>query len=213
MLRGLDPALTRRKHRRDSGAVARAQDSVRCWRACVAAPNMGAEYAAKFNPIYPRSWQKNTTRRSIPSSSKASPAMNGMQLPDGLHPTREGVEAIVAGILPAMTRLARPDGPQEAAAGLRNYRRTTVPRLFSAFEIPPGHRDATGLFSRRPARRALDRTGGLSRHPALFRRHRRAYGAGARRRSRRERSSRARRPPAAGTRRDRRFRRRSSLAP
>ena len=101
MLRGYDPAiprenidaiLARLKERKIPALLA----------GMPAAPNLGPEYAAKFNPIYGDLARKYDAPL-YPFFLAGVAGVKGMQLPDGLHPTREGVERIVAGILPLVT--------------------------------------------------------------------------------------------------------------
>ncbi len=101
MLRGLDPALIRGNI---DAILARLKERkiVALLAGMVTAPNMGVEYAAKFNPIYPE-LAKKYGAPLYPFFLEGVAGQKGMQLPDGLHPTREGVEAIVAGILPVAT--------------------------------------------------------------------------------------------------------------
>ena len=93
MLRGLPPAKTRE----NLDAILTELDA-RHVRAVllgmVAAPNMGRDYAAAFNPIY-----ADLARRHhavlVPFFLKAVYARTDLQLPDHIHPTPEGVEAMV----------------------------------------------------------------------------------------------------------------------
>jgi acyl-CoA thioesterase I len=101
MLRGLDPELTRGNieailaHLRDRKIPA-------LLAGMIAAPNLGPEYAAKFDPLYP-DLAKKFDAPLYPFFLTGVAGQKGMQLPDGLHPTRQGVETIVAGILPVVT--------------------------------------------------------------------------------------------------------------
>jgi acyl-CoA thioesterase-1 len=65
----------------------------------VAAPNLGPDYAAQFNPIYP-GLAKKYGAPLYPFFLEGVAGRKDRQLPDGLHPNRQGVETIVAGILP-----------------------------------------------------------------------------------------------------------------
>ncbi len=67
-----------------------------------AAPNLGPDYAAKFDAIYPK-LAKKYDAPLYPLFLEGVAGHPDMQLPDGMHPTREGVAVIVAGILPQMT--------------------------------------------------------------------------------------------------------------
>ena len=68
----------------------------------VTAPNLGADYAAQFNPIYPE-LAKKYSAPLYPFFLDGVAGHKDRQLPDGLHPNRQGVETIVAGILPVVT--------------------------------------------------------------------------------------------------------------
>jgi acyl-CoA thioesterase I len=64
-----------------------------------AAPNLGGTYAAQFEPIY----QQLAAKYGAPLYPFFLEGVAGVapnQLPDGLHPSKAGVEHIVAGILP-----------------------------------------------------------------------------------------------------------------
>jgi acyl-CoA thioesterase-1 len=103
MLRGLDPAgakvslaaiLTR----------ARAAHLTTLLAGMRAAPNMGADYQSRFDAIYP-DLAKSFGIALYPfflDGIAADPKFNQQ---DGLHPTHEGVEKIVANILPAVEAL------------------------------------------------------------------------------------------------------------
>jgi len=103
MLRGLDPAaaeaslaqiLTRAK----AAHIAMLLTGMR------AAPNLGADYQRRFDAIYP----DLANRFGVAlypfflDGVAADPKLNQK---DGLHPTREGVEKIVASILPSVEAL------------------------------------------------------------------------------------------------------------
>lgn len=101
MLRGLNPELTREnidailtrlRERKISALLAGMR----------AAPNLGPDYAARFDPLYPDLARKFDIPL-YPFFLEDVAGQKGMQLPDGLHPTRRGVETIVAGILPVTT--------------------------------------------------------------------------------------------------------------
>lgn len=79
-----------------------------------AAPNLGADYRARFDAIYP----EIAARENVPlypfflDGVAGDPSLN---LPDGLHPTPMGVARIVAGILPQAEALARAAEAKAAA--------------------------------------------------------------------------------------------------
>lgn len=100
MLRGLDPALTRKgietiierlKSRNIPIMLAGMQ----------AAPNFGPDYATKFNAIYPDLARKYglILYPFFLDGTAGNPSLN---LPDGMHPTGDGVKIIVERILPSV---------------------------------------------------------------------------------------------------------------
>jgi acyl-CoA thioesterase-1 len=103
MLRGLDPAgakislaaiLTR----------ARAAHIATLLTGMRAAPNMGADYQGRFDAIYP-DLAKSFGVALYPFFLDGIAADPKLNQKDGLHPTHEGVEKIVANILPAVEAL------------------------------------------------------------------------------------------------------------
>jgi acyl-CoA thioesterase-1 len=60
----------------------------------MAAPNMGADYARAFDAIYPALAKKHHAAL-VPFFMAPINGKAGMQLPDHIHPTPEGVEAMV----------------------------------------------------------------------------------------------------------------------
>jgi acyl-CoA thioesterase I len=103
MLRGLDPAaakaslatiLTQAK----AAHIAILLTGMR------AAPNMGADYQARFDAIYP-DLAKSFGVALYPFFLDGIAADPKLNQKDGLHPTREGVERIVANIMPAVEAL------------------------------------------------------------------------------------------------------------
>lgn len=65
----------------------------------VAAPNMGADYAAAFNPIYP-DLAKHYGVPLYPFFLDGVITDRALLLGDGIHPNKAGVEAIVAKVAP-----------------------------------------------------------------------------------------------------------------
>jgi acyl-CoA thioesterase-1 len=100
MLRGVDPAVTRR-------ALEGTLEKLRTRRIPVlltgmmAAPNLGQDYAARFNSIYPDLAQKYGLVL-YPFFLEGVAGNRALNLPDGIHPTAQGVERIVQNILPAV---------------------------------------------------------------------------------------------------------------
>lgn len=104
-LRGLDPAAMRANLdailRRLRGAgVAVLLTGMR------APPNLGRSYEAAFNRVFPELAQKHKVEfyPFFLAGVAARPALN---LPDGLHPNREGVAVIVDRIAPYVVRLLK----------------------------------------------------------------------------------------------------------
>ncbi len=102
VLRGIDPAVTevalgkiveRLKERGIAVMLA----------GMLAPPNMGKDYAARFDAIYP-TLAKRYDVALYPFFLKGVAAQAGLNQSDGMHPTPEGVEVIVDNILPAVRR-------------------------------------------------------------------------------------------------------------
>ena len=98
MLRGLDPAVTRKAL---DAIVERLQArKIRVLLAGMkASPNLGQDYAKRFDTIYP----DIAAQRGVilyPFFLEGVAAQPALNLPDGMHPNAKGVEAIVDRILP-----------------------------------------------------------------------------------------------------------------
>jgi acyl-CoA thioesterase-1 len=103
MLRGLDPAAARAAlaailTRAQAAHVATLLAGMR------AAPNLGPDYQARFDAIYP-DLARQFGVALYPFFLDGIAADPKLNQKDGLHPTREGVERIVANILPAVEAL------------------------------------------------------------------------------------------------------------
>lgn len=100
MLRGFDPAVTReaidaivsRLQERDIGVLLAGM---------LAGRNMGAEYAAEFDSIYPEIAERHDVML-YPFFLKGVAGEPALNLPDGIHPNRAGVEVMVENILPTV---------------------------------------------------------------------------------------------------------------
>ncbi len=103
MLRGLDPAAARASLARILTRAKGAHIAV-LLTGMRAAPNMGADYQARFDAIYP-DLAKGFGVALYPFFLDGVAADPRLNQKDGLHPTREGVEKIVANILPAVEAL------------------------------------------------------------------------------------------------------------
>lgn len=97
-LRGLDPAGTRANL---DAILARLEAAgVRVLLAGMKAPrNLGADYVAAFDRIYPELAARHKVAL-YPFFLKGVAGDPKLNLADGIHPNAEGVERIVAGILP-----------------------------------------------------------------------------------------------------------------
>ncbi len=98
MLRGQEPAATEKRIDMILAQL-RARKIPFLIAGMRAAPNLGGTYAAQFEPIY-RELAEKYQAPLYPFFLDGVAGVPGMQLPDGLHPSRAGVERIVAGILP-----------------------------------------------------------------------------------------------------------------
>ena len=99
-LRGLDPQLTR-SALSDILTRLKARGIAVLLCGMVAPPNYGSDYAARFNAIYP-DLAKSFGVPLYPFFLEGVAADAKLNQADGLHPTAEGVDAIVRNILPAV---------------------------------------------------------------------------------------------------------------
>jgi acyl-CoA thioesterase-1 len=72
----------------------------------LAPPNYGADYAAKFNAIYPDLAKKYDVPL-YPFFLEGVATVSALNQPDGLHPTAEGVDTVVKNILPTAAAFVR----------------------------------------------------------------------------------------------------------
>ena len=109
MLRGLDPAIPRKALATIVDRLEKRQIPVML-AGMVASPNLGADYARRFDSIYPEIAQKHGLVL-YPFFLDGVAGDRRLNQPDGLHPTAKGVEVIVARILPSvesfLARIAR----------------------------------------------------------------------------------------------------------
>jgi len=106
MLRGLDPAVTRQAL---EGIIQRlkARGVPVMLAGMYASRNLGPDYGARFDAIY-RDLAQTYGLVLYPFFLDGIAGQQSLNLPDGLHPTAQGVERIVQGILPSVeTFLAR----------------------------------------------------------------------------------------------------------
>lgn len=102
-LRGVDPAITRKAM---SEIVAKLQGRGQAvlLAGMLAPRNLGEEYAAAFDPIYPEIAAQYGVAL-YPFFLEGVAATRNLNLPDGIHPTAEGVAKIVGAILPQVEAL------------------------------------------------------------------------------------------------------------
>jgi len=98
MLRGLSPDATR-ANLDAILAELRKRGIPAMLTGMVAAPNMGADYAAAFNSIYPDLAKKYGVPL-YPFFLDGVVGHRDLLLPDGMHPNAKGVDAIVTRVLP-----------------------------------------------------------------------------------------------------------------
>jgi acyl-CoA thioesterase I len=99
-LRGIDPKLTR-SALTDILTRLKARGVAVLLCGMLAPPNYGADYAARFNAIYPE-LAKSFGVPLYPFFLEGVATEAKLNQADGLHPTAEGVDVIVRNILPAV---------------------------------------------------------------------------------------------------------------
>ena len=102
MLRGLDPAETERNLDAILSELARRKIPA-LLAGMRGAPNLDPAYVQRIEAIYPRVAQRHRAAL-YPFFLDGVATVPGMVQPDGMHPTFEGVKAIVLGITPAVKR-------------------------------------------------------------------------------------------------------------
>lgn len=107
-LRGLDPAVTRKALDAIVGKLTERGQTV-LLAGMLAPPNLGDEYAAAFNAIYPEIAAKYDVPL-YPFFLDGVATNRAFNQPDGIHPTAEGISRIVENILPHVERLAASAG-------------------------------------------------------------------------------------------------------
>ncbi|MGE0611884.1 MAG: arylesterase [Hyphomicrobiales bacterium] len=117
-LRGLDPAEAKRNLEKMIEAF-REKGLEILLAGMKAPPNFGREYGETFDAIYPALAEKHGVLL-YPFFLDATMTRAGMSLPDGLHPSARGVEAVAQAILPKVEELiARTRAAKAAAPGAR----------------------------------------------------------------------------------------------
>ena len=105
MLRGLDPAITRQAL---EGIIQRlkARGIPVMLVGMYASRNLGPEYGARFEGVY-RDLARTYDLVLYPFFLDGIAGQQALNLPDGMHPTAQGVERIVQGILPSVETFIR----------------------------------------------------------------------------------------------------------
>ena len=168
-LRGLDP--DRAKSNLDKMiATIKATGAEVLLAGMLAPPNMGAAYAQAFNAHLPgpRDQARADPVSLLPRRYRSDQRFN---LNDGLHPNSKGVAEITKH--PADGRAADRAGPRQAGC---RHEGLSMPRLFTALEIPRGDAHASVAAARSARRREMDRAREHAHHAALRGRHRRSHG-------------------------------------
>ena len=119
-LRAIDPAVTRVNLDRLLGILAERGLPV-LLAGMVAPPNLGSDYAARFDPIYPELAARHGAIL-YPFLLDGVATVTSLNQVDGIHPNAAGVEVIARRMLPAVLCLAGraghpPDQAMVAAAG------------------------------------------------------------------------------------------------
>lgn len=102
-LRGIHPAVTRRNLDEILTRL-KARGIAVLLTGMLAPPNMGPQFAAAFNPIFPDLAAKHGVLFD-PFFLEGVAAVRDLNLADGMHPNARGVDAIVARILPKVEEL------------------------------------------------------------------------------------------------------------
>jgi acyl-CoA thioesterase-1 len=102
-LRGLDPALTEKSLDQIIAAV-RARGLPALVAGMRSPPNLGQDYAAKFDPLFARLAEKHGTLL-YPFFLEGVAAVPELNQQDGIHPNAQGVDRIVTAIMPEVEKL------------------------------------------------------------------------------------------------------------
>jgi acyl-CoA thioesterase-1 len=101
-LRGIDPAISE-KNLSDILEKLKQRNVQVILAGMLAPPNMGNDYAQKFNAIFPRLAEKYDVPL-YPFFLDGVATVKSLQLADGEHPNTEGVAKMVEGFLPLMEK-------------------------------------------------------------------------------------------------------------
>jgi acyl-CoA thioesterase I len=115
MLRGIDPAVPRDALDRILARL-RERGIPVLLTGMYASRNLGAEYVARFEAIFPDLAKKHGVPL-YPFFLDGVAGVRELALPDGLHPTAKGVEVVVERILPAVERFVAQIAARPPAGG------------------------------------------------------------------------------------------------
>jgi acyl-CoA thioesterase-1 len=82
----------------------------------MAPPNMGKDYAEKFNPIYPKLAQKYGVPL-YPFFLDGVATQKGLLLEDGMHPNEKGVETMVTNFMPVIEKTLKAEQKAGTSGG------------------------------------------------------------------------------------------------
>jgi acyl-CoA thioesterase-1 len=102
-LRGIDPAVTRNALSKIV-SILKGRGQAVLLAGMLAPRNLGGEYAAEFDAIYPALAAEHDVAL-YPFFLEGVATVAGLNQPDGAHPTAQGIAVIVASILPAVEAL------------------------------------------------------------------------------------------------------------
>ncbi|WP_425505301.1 arylesterase [Sphingomonas piscis] len=100
MLRGLDPAVTRRNLQSICGRL-RERGIPVVLTGMLAPPNLGADYRRRFDAVFP-DVAKQCGAALYPFFLQGVVTDSALMLPDRIHPNREGVQRVVRAIAPTI---------------------------------------------------------------------------------------------------------------
>lgn len=106
MLRGIDPKETRANLTAICEELKRRGIPI-LLTGMIAAPNMGRDYADRFNPIYP-DLAKRYGATLYPFFLDGVVTDRALMLPDSIHPNPKGIDAIVAKVAPMVAGVLDP---------------------------------------------------------------------------------------------------------
>lgn len=114
-LRGIDPTVTRQALEQILRRLAERKLPVLLC-GMRAPPNLGADYAARFDPIFPQLASAYGVL-FYPFFLEGVAAERGLNQADGMHPTAAGVDVIVRSMLPMVEKLVASIGGSAARPG------------------------------------------------------------------------------------------------